>query len=268
MDCLYFSLLVTKDSNIEYVRMLKKALSDLNKYYKKEHGYDVLVFTNIDIKFPEYKFVKVIKTDYTDRYEVCDYYQTYDKENFNIAQYLNRNLHSSWMHKWYSLENAIKLGYDRILFSDCDVIINDNLTGIFSLYNNELENQNNFYFSESYDENIDRYFKFNFSANSGHFLLRPTKINEANIYEKIVEKRRGMDIIMASFFEKEHLSIETLEHFGFFNEQYCAQMYFEELGYNIERFPNFTIGRTGQSASPENFLIFHYHYNYKNKYLN
>ena len=266
MDCLYFSLLVTKDSNIEYVRMLKKALSDLNKHHKKEYGYDVLVFTNLNIRFPEYKFVKVIKTDYTDRYEVCDYYQTYNKENFNINQYLNRNLHSSWMHKWYALENVIKLGYDRIFFSDCDVVINGNLNRIFSLYD-ELENKNNFYFPEVFDETLDKYFHLNFAANSGHFLLRPTKINEMNIYEKIVEKRRDMDIVMASFFEKEKFSIETLEHFGFFNEQYCAQMYFEKLGYTIKPFNSYLIGMTGSYGSFNQYLIFHYHYNNKENYL-
>ncbi len=92
------------------------------------------------------------------------------------------------MHKWYALENVIKLGYDRIFFSDCDVVINGNLNRIFSLYD-ELENKNNFYFPEVFDETLDKYFHLKFAANSWHFLLRPTKINEMNIYEKIVEKR-------------------------------------------------------------------------------
>lgn len=267
MNCLYFSLCATKESNDVYIRMLKNALRGLKNHYDKENGYDVIVTSNIDIEFPEFDFVEVLRTNYTDLYDVCDYYQTYDKETFTIEEYLNRNLHSSWMHKWYALEQIVKLGYDRILFSDCDVLINGNLNNIFSLFD-EIDDKNIFYASLCRDEKFEKYFVSNNTVNSGHFLFRPDKVNKDGLYELIVKKRKYMDNIMAGAYERNELTVSDLEHFGFFSEQYCAQFYFEECGYNIKMFPQTLVGGSYGSLKPEEVTIFHYFTNYKDQFIN
>lgn len=267
MNCLYFSLCVTKNFNEHYLIMLKNALTGLGNHYSKENGYDVIVTSNIDIQFPEFNFVKVLRTDYSDLYDICDYYQTYKKETFTVEEYLHRNIHSSWMHKWYALEQIAKLGYDKILFSDCDVLINGDLNNIFSLIDKE-DTENTFYASLACDEHFEKHFNPKNVINSGHFLFRPNKVNVNTLYESIVKKRKYMDTIMAAAYEREEATVTVLENIGFFNEQYCAQLYFEECGYNIESIPKKMVSGHSDTCKPEEVSIFHYYTVNKDKYLN
>ncbi len=267
MNCLYFSLCITTDFNGQYITMLKNALTGLGNHYNKENGYDVIVTSNVDIKFPEHNFVNVLKTNYTELYNVCDHYQKYDKETFTKEEYLQRNLHSSWMHKWYALEQITKLGYDKILFSDCDVLINGDLNNIFSLIDKE-DNENIFYASLACDENFEKHFNPKNVINSGHFLFRPNKVNVNTLYESIVKKRKYMDAIMADAYEREEATVTVLENIGFFNEQYCAQLYFEECGYDIESIPREMVSGHSNTCKPDEVTIFHYYTANKDEYLN
>lgn len=267
-----------------YYLQLYNALKSLEEYYSGK--YDIIIYYHFYddlMKDKSYKyldqynilndfnFVKFIESDYNRNYDVVDY---------SCLENTIKSPHTPYMSKWYHLESTLHLQYDKILFLDCDVHFFDDIADIF-----ELESNKKFYtlygrpckiLKILYGDNDRRW------INSGQFLVTSEDIDNKKIYEDIADIRKKLHKYGDILRKQDLINDDELLRWKFFNEQYCGQMFFENIGISLTLFDNYLVDRaifTETSSddilkkylyydeSTENFVIsdlrtkiYHYHY--------
>lgn len=235
--------------------LLYNALSTLAQHYNG--GFDVIIYYSFcadhmndtsykHLKrfsllsdFPQFKF---IKSDYNIRYKVLN----------NVKE---KTIHSPWMSKWYHLEQTVQLGYDKILFLDCDVCFYNDISKIFN-----LDTTHTIYTLAGTCDVGDILYPNKMWINSGQLLVNPKRIRLLNIYDDITIIRSELHTLGEQLFEQKHITSNQLAEYYFFNEQYCAQLYFENLGYKMKMFESIDISR-----AEEEYAYSQYNMSYINK---
>lgn len=235
-------MFVQNIGNLRYYCMVYNAMQSIESIYNGK--YDLVVFydKSIDIdKFylndeynikKDFPFVKFIKSDYDTKYSLN-----------RVRPYK----HDGYMSKWYHLQKVIEMGYDHVMFLDCDTVFIKDPSELFDKYDG-----NNLWTLSCTDRVHDMLFPDIPNMNSGQFILKTDKIKKKNLYKRIYSKRMLMSrIAKEKLYDKGKITDIDLSGYEYFNEQYCGQMVIMED--NIE-YKELNAVEVVHPASPVNFL--------------
>lgn len=229
-NAIVFSLNVHNEHSKIYYAMLYQALKTLSKFYLGH--YDVVVyytFTNQNYSFENFaykdkynmykefgKFVKFIETDYDKRYDTT----------YVLGQ---KNLADPWMAKWYHMVKAIELGYDKIFYTDCDVLFYSDVGYLFHQY---ADDEIAVLFCSANPLLLDTR-----PVSSGQFVIHKNFFGDtATFFDKVLEKRKILNDRGEHLHSHGKISRDEVLNWYFFNEQHCGQMVFEDNGANFVQF--------------------------------
>ena len=226
-NCLYYSMFIDNEWDMKYYSMAYYSLKTLSEVY--DGSFDVLVFyyiyDNIDINHfklndkynicTDFDFVKCVKTDYTNKYNVVR------KRPYK---------HDSYMSKWYHLQKALQMGYDKIFFLDCDSMFVRNPSDFFNKYEN-----GKLWTLSCIDPVNDILYPDIKNMNSGQFIIDSKSIrNKKSLYNNIVKKRMYLSKKGRKLLEAKKIDETMLEGYEYFNEQYCGQFTLMDIGLKYE----------------------------------
>jgi hypothetical protein len=216
--CIYFNLVILRKESLIYYGMLYNALKSLQPYINISKNYDIIVFVDcfFDIdsylyldKFSikEFEFIKVIKSQYSSRYKI--------EHDFP-------RLNDVFISKWYNLQELFLDNYDKVFFTDCDVLFFNDPGYIFNKY----DTSNTIYGLGCYDKvfslmypNIEPYL-------SGQILIDRNSVDDwVNFYQNIIEERKKQNYESEKLLSDKAISAQELRSFQYFNEQYAPFMY-------------------------------------------
>jgi hypothetical protein len=211
-----------------YYGMMWYALKTLESFYDDQ--YDVVVFYSfgddkIDFEtakynskfnmFQDFPWVKFIKSDYKERYRIDTVHG-------------DPHLADSYMTKWYNLHKIFDMGYEKVFYTDGDVIFFGDIGYYFEKYSDDKM----WVLMEGHS--VALILLGHQAMMSGQFMLHKSKFEQVgNFFEKCLQKRKQLNERAYSLLHK-RISEQQYKDFIHFNEQYCAQQVFIDHGVEFE----------------------------------
>lgn len=193
--------------------MLWHSLSGLEKH--RGDGYDVVVvYSSPSVDLHEYQHLGEFNL-----------VRDYPKVKFIVSDYHDHDT-DRYLHKWYNFDRVFDLGYDQVLFMDCDMLYQDDPKFMF-----EKCHQSDKIYALFEGEN-PQFFEVlgRLGMSSGQIMMwRDTWRSLDGFYQALKQKQH--DLCARA---REKLDAPAAEWFRSLSEQYSAQMVFLDHGLEIE----------------------------------
>jgi hypothetical protein len=229
-NALYFTIHIEKPFQMYYYGMLWYALKKLEPFYSG--GYDVVVFYSFGDKgisfetakynnkfnmYEDFPWVKFIKSDYNEKYTIHKIHG-------------DPHLADSYMTKWYNLHKIFDLGYEKVFYTDGDIIFFGDIGYYFEKYSQDK--------MWILHENVSELTEIMLGRQpmmSGQFMIHKNLFNKIdNFFEKALEKRKYLNEKAIQYLWDHKITEQQYKDFIHFNEQYCAQLTFVDHDIEFE----------------------------------
>lgn len=215
-NCLYFNLNIKNEHSTVYYAMLYQALESLTTYY--DGSFDVVVYYDCYFNFDDFKYldkyhlknfeyIKFIESDYSKYYSI----------DYNLPR-----LHDAYICKWYNLAQLFLMKYNKVFFTDCDVLFFKDPSYIFDKYDTNKKIYGLGCFDKVFNilyPNVEPFL-------SGQLILDFNAVSDwSSFYNKIIELRHHQNNLAEKLYINGNISIDEKKMFQYFNEQYAPFMY-------------------------------------------
>lgn len=219
-NVLYYTLYIPKDDKIEYYSMLYHSLTTLKKYYK--NNFDIVVF----YKTPSFKGFTFEQYCHLNKFKIV--------EAFPFVKFIESDYKENdpWMFKWYHFDKLFKMGYEKVLYLDCDVMFFDNIDYFFEKYTDDAVWT---LFGMMCDITGPLLGKGGMA--SGQIMIPKKQFEKIpNLYKEVLKQRKLLSKKAESLYKKNIYTHYQMENAIFFSEQYAGQMAFEQNNVPLDSF--------------------------------
>lgn len=215
-NCLYFNLSIQNESRIMYYGMLYQALESLTKYYN--HSFDVIVYHDCYFDFNNFKYLNKYNLK---KFEYVQFIESNYSKFYNIDWNTPR-LHDVYISKWYNLAELFLMKYNKIFFTDCDVLFFKNPSYLFDKYDTNKK----VYGLGCFDKVFNILYPDVEPFLSGQLIIDYNAVPDwLSFYTKIIELRHNQNNLAEKLYINNKISIDEKNAFQYFNEQYAPFIY-------------------------------------------